>query len=209
MNEKSFCRIGLFYDGSFVNYAQRHFYHKRKLGWLEFRAFHRLIEDYLRTKEQGYNIYKIVYAAWFQGMFPVSHANEQQLKFDRNLYHDLMHAGIEPKFLPTSQSAHTEKGVDVALAIDALQIGLENKIDIAVFVCGDGDLIPVIRALMKHGIRVMVVYFDYKEEDGRKGFANERLLAACNYEMNINQLEDDKNFKTAFKSLFRKSEQTS
>lgn len=205
MSEKTFCRIGVFYDGSYFNYAQRYFYHQRKLGWLEFRFFHNLIENYIRTKEQGYNIYKIVYAAWFQGMFPVSQASEQQLRFDRNLYHDLMHAGITPKYLPTSQSGQPEKGVDVALAIDALQVGSEGKIDIAVLASGDGDLIPLVRALMKQGIRVMAAYFEY--DDGKhKSFINERLLAICNYEMNVNQLETDKDFKAAFRSLFRKPE---
>lgn len=205
MHDKSFCRIGLFYDGSYFNYAQRYFWHQRKLGWLDFRSFHSTIESYIRTKEQGYQNYRIVYAAWFQGMFPVSQSNEQQLRFDRNLYHDLMHAGIDPKYLPTSQSGQGEKGADVALAIDALQIGLEGKMDIAVLVTGDGDMIPLVRALMKQGIRVTTVYFKY-DENGHKSFANDRLLAVCNYELNINELENDKNFKTIFKSMFRKPE---
>ena len=58
---------------------------------------------------------------------------------------------------------------------------------------------------MKHGVRVMAAYFEY-EEGEHKSFINERLLAICNYDLNINQLENDKNFKTLFKSLFRKPE---
>jgi len=205
VNQKSFCRIGVFYDGSYFNYAQRYFYYQRKLGWLDFRPFHALIENYVRVKEQGYNNYRIVHAAWFQGLFHSTQATEQQLRFDRNLYHDLMHAGIEPKYLPVSQSGQGEKGADVALAIDALQIGLEGKVDIAVLVSGDGDLVPLVRALMKQGVRVMAAYFQYEEGD-YKSFINERLLAVCNYELNVNQLETDKDFKGVFKSLFRKPE---
>lgn len=205
MSEKSFCRIGVFYDGSYFNYAQRYFYYQRELGWLDFRSFHSLLESYARVKEQSYNNYRIVYAAWFQGLFHSGQATEQQLRFDRNLYHDLMHAGIEPKYLPVSQSSKSEKGSDVSLAIDALQIGLEGKIDLAVLVSGDGDLVPLVRALMKQGIRVMAAYFQY-EEGEYKSFINERLLAVCNYELNVNQLETDKDFKAIFKSLFRKPE---
>ncbi len=205
MSEKSICRIGVFYDGSYFNYAQRYFYHKRKLGWLDLRQFHTLIENYVRVTEQGYNNYKVVYAAWFQGIFHAGQATEQQLRFDRNLHHDLLHAGIEPKYLPMSQSGSTEKGADVALAIDAIQIGSEGKMDVAALVSGDGDLVPLARALMKQGIRVMAVYFQY--DDGEhKSFINERLLAVCNYEVNVNELEKDKDFKTAFRSLFRKPE---
>lgn len=205
MNQMPFCRIGVFYDGSYFNYAQRYFYFQRKLGWLGFRPFHTLIESYVRAKEQGYSNYRVVYASWFQGLFPSGGASEQQLRFDRNLNHDLLHAGIVPMYLPVSQSGQAEKGTDVALAIDALQIGLEDKIDIAVLVSGDGDLVPLVRALMKQGIRVMATYFDY-EEGEHKSFINERLLSVCNYDLNVNQLETDKDFKAVFKGLFRKPE---
>lgn len=87
-----------------------------------------------------------------------------------------MHAGIDVKFIPMS-ATNREKGVDVALAIDALQVGLEGKIDIAVLVTGDAE---------------------------DKSFINERLLSVCNYSLNINSLEHDKDFKAAFKGLFRK-----
>ncbi len=115
-----------------------------------------------------------------------------------------MHAGIELKYLPMSMT-HGEKGTDVALAVDALGVGLTGKIDIAVLVTGDGDFVPLARELMKNGVRVMVAYFDYK--DGEYcSFANERLLSAANYELNISGLETDKDYRSLFKSLFRQPE---
>lgn len=39
MNDRAFCRIGVFYDGSYFTYAQNFFYHNRKLGWLDFQPF--------------------------------------------------------------------------------------------------------------------------------------------------------------------------
>lgn len=204
MDNKSLCRIGVFYDGSYFTYARRHFYFDRKIGWLDFRPFHGLLENYIRTKEQGYTHYRVVYGAWFQGMFGVSQAEEKQLRSDRNLYHDLMHAGVDPKFIPMPQSGPHEKGADVALAIDAMQIGLEGKIDIAVLVTGDADFVPLVRALMKQGIRVMTAYFEY-EHGEHKSFINERLLTVCNYSMNVNEMEKDKDFRATFKGLFRKA----
>lgn len=205
MTDKSLCRVGVFYDGSYFTFAQRYFYFQRKLGWLDFRAFQGLIENFIRTKEQGYTHYRIVYAAWFQGMFSSRDAAEHQLKRDRQVYQDLMHAGIEPKFMPMPQSGQEEKGADVSLAIDAMQIGLEGKVDIAVLVTGDGDFVPLVRALMKQGIRVMAAYFEY-EEGKYNSFINERLLNVCNFAMNVNEIEKDKDFKAIFKGLFRKSE---
>ncbi len=110
------------------------------------------------------------------------------MKGDRNLYHDLMHAGLEPKYIPMSQQGG-EKGTDVTLAVDTLQMGLDDKIDVAVLVTGDGDLVPLVRALNKQGIRVLVAYFDFTDAQGRKSFINERLLKCCNYAVDIGRLE--------------------
>lgn len=205
--DKSICRIGVFYDGSFFTYAQYHFYAERKLGWLTFQPFHSLVENFIREKEQDYSHYRVAYAGWYQGLFTSSQSSEKQLHSQRNRDIDMMHAGIDPKYVPMSQQTQREKGVDVALAIDALQVGMEGKIDIAVLVTGDGDLVPLARALMKHGIRVAVVYFDYESKpQNRKSFANERLLNACNYSLNVNGLEKDRKYQNMFRGLFRQPE---
>lgn len=198
------CRIGIFYDGSYFSYAQRYFYHERELGWFRFQPFHSFIESFISQKEQSFASYKVVCASWHQGLFTSTRATPEQLRADRNLHQDLMHAGIEPRYLPMSHSLG-EKGTDVALAVDALQVGLDGKIDIAVLVSGDGDFVPLVRALNKQGVRVVGAYFRYQAKDGKKSFMNERLLSVVNYAVDINALEHDKEFKPVFKSFFRTS----
>ena len=205
MTERFLCRIGAFYDGSYFSYAQKYFYHKRKLGWLELRAFQSLIEDFVQTKEPGFTSYRIVYGAWFQGLYSSRHSDDRQRVRDRNQHHALMQVGIAGKFLPMSASG--EKGVDVALAIDALQVANDGKMDVAVLVTGDGDMVPLARALMEKGIRVLVAYFEYDDGTGTrggKGFASERLLRASNYSLNVNGMEKDEEFKPRFGALFRR-----
>ncbi len=204
MNDKSLCRIGVFYDGSYFTYAQFHFYADKKLGWMMFTPFHSVIESFIREKEQGYFNYRVVYAGWYQGLYTSGQSNDHQRRVERNRHIDLMHAGVEPKYVPMSQ-AQGEKGVDIAMAIDALQVGLEDKIDIAVLVTGDGDFVPLARALMKNGVRVAVAYFEYESEKG-KSFANERLLSVSNYSLNINELEKDRKNQGMFRGLFRQPE---
>ncbi|HUH96702.1 MAG TPA: NYN domain-containing protein, partial [Anaerolineales bacterium] len=114
--------------------------------------------------------------------------------------------GIDPKFMPMPQSGANEKGADVALAIDAMQVGLEGHLDVAVLVTGDADFVPLVRALMKQGVSVVAAYFEYQEGE-HKSFINERLLNVCNYVLNINDMETDKDFKAIFKSLFRKGDE--
>ena len=202
-SSNTICRIGVFYDGSFFAYAQRYYYHERDLGWLRFQPFHAFIEGFMAKKEQGYASYKVVYAAWHQGLFTSTKATPDQLRSDRNLHHDLMHAGVEPRYLPMSQT-QGEKGTDVSLAVDALQVGLSGTMDIAVLVTGDGDFVPLVRALNKQGVRVLGVYFKFQGKDGKKSFINERLLSVVNYAVDIDTLENDKEHKQAFKSLFWK-----
>jgi uncharacterized LabA/DUF88 family protein len=154
----------------------------------------------MRKHYPGFLDYKVVYSAWYQGLFTTAKADEKKLKLDRNRYHDMMHAGIETKFFPMSQT-QGEKGIDVAMATDIFQIGMDGIKDVAVLITGDGDFVPLVRALMKKGIVVVVAYFGY-EENGRKSFANQRLKESCNYGVDINSLESDREFKSQFKSLF-------
>lgn len=197
------CRLGVFYDGSF-SYAQNYYYHERKLGGLRFPELHHFLEKYIGLREQGFASYKVVYAAWHQGLFTSKEATADQLKRDRDRYHDLMYTGVDPKYLPMSQK-HGEKGVDVALAVDALQVGLGQKIDVAVLVTGDGDFVPLVRALNKQGVRVLAAYFAFEKDDGGKSFINARLGAAASYAVDIGALESSKEHKQDFATLFRKA----
>ena len=203
MPDKVLCRIGVFYDGSYLTYARNHYYHERKVGWLDFQPLHLAIENEVRSREKDFSTYKVVYSAWFQGLFSTTAASVDQLRRDRKLHLDLIHAGIDPKYVPMSMSGK-EKGVDVALAIDALQAGLDGKVDVAVLVTGDGDLVPVVRALMKQGVQVMIAHFDYQGEG--TAFINERLVRAASFCFNISALEKDKNTKAVFRGLFHTKE---
>lgn len=203
--DKSICRIGVFYDGSYFTYAQNHYYCDRRLGWLIFAPFHSMVEYVLREKEQGYANYRVVYAGWYQGLHTSGNSTDQQRRVDRNRHIDLMHAGVEPKYVPMSQTGG-EKGTDVALTVDTLQVGMEGKIDIAVLVTGDGDSVPLVRALIKHGVRVSAAYFEYETATNRS-FINERLLNTCNYAINVSDMERDRKYQPLFQSLFRKHEQ--
>ena len=203
MGKKEFLRIGVFYDGTFFVRAQNYFW-GQKYGWLSFQEFHKLLELYVETKIQGYSDYKIVCSAWFQGLYKESKATEDNLRLDRKRHHDLLHAGIEPKNIPMSESLG-EKGIDVYMAVETLQVGLDDKIDIAILVTGDGDFVPLVRTLMKNGVRVGIAFFEYTDKE-HKSFANERLISSANFAVNINSLENDREFKTEFKTIFRQPE---
>lgn len=205
----SICRIGVFYDGSYFSGAQNFFY-INNYGWMQPYPFHNLIEQFVRKQEQNFANHKVVYASWHQGLFASTKSSQQQMRVERNRHLDLVHAGVEARYIPTGSQG--EKGVDVALAVNATEVGLDGKMDVAALVTGDGDFVPLVRTLMKHGIRVACIYFHYEHEhNGKKyeAFANNRLLDACNYSLNVNTLEKDREFQVLFKGLFRQPEQPS
>lgn len=77
-----------------------------------------------------------------------------------------------------------EKGVDVLMAMEILQIALDDRIDLAVLITGDGDFVPLVRAVMKRGKRVMVLYFEYQTEKHSQR-VNKKLHSACNYPIGL------------------------
>jgi len=205
---QSLLRIAVFYDGYYFDCAQNYFFGHKK-GWLSLRQFHKFLERYVSKKIQGDFEYKVVYAGWYQGLYTIKNTDEKQLKRDRRKHHDLMHAGIESKFYPMSEKNNKEKGVDVAMAIDVFENCLAGIFDVAVLVTGDGDFVPLARALMKHSVIVINSHFNYQEENGAKSYSNERLQKVCNHVININSLENDNEYKEDFNNLFRKIDSTS
>ena len=208
MPTEQLCRIGVFYDGSYFQLAQRYYRYDRDLGWLDLRSFHELIEHRFMAGEPGFSSYQVVYAGWYQGMFPSEQATEKQLRGHRDWYYKLMEAGVRPHYQPTYQAKKKEKGVDVALAVDAMLTVLEGYIDVAAIVSVDGDFVPLVRALLKQGIQVMVAHFDFDYEyDGTRyqSVINERLRAACTHELNVSSLEKqhDEESVESFRRLFR------
>lgn len=59
----------------------------------------------------------------------------------------------------TKRMFSVEKGVDVALAVDLVQLAWENAYDVALIVSGDSDYIGAIRVIMSKGKNVEVVSF--------------------------------------------------
>ena len=57
-----------------------------------------------------------------------------------------------------SLQTYTEKGVDVHLAVDMLQLAFNKAYDTAILVSGDGDFVSVVEALKNLGRRVEVAY---------------------------------------------------
>jgi len=83
---------------------------------------------------------------------------------------------------PLPEYTHVEKGVDVQLAVDMVELAVDNTYDVAILISGDGDFAPAVELVKKLGKHV---------ELGRvKNWPCDRLRDACDIEI----LMDDEMF---------------
>lgn len=121
MSDRSLCRIGVFYDGSYFTYAQYYYYVERKLGWLSFQPFHTLVENFVREKRAG-----IIKRATFHTLRHSFATHLLEDGVDIRYIQELMgHGSLET----TERYTHvTERGLArIKSPLDRLDLGKEGK----------------------------------------------------------------------------------
>ena len=148
--------------------------------------------------------------------------DKERLRRDRDYEMALIAAGIIPHYLPLNErqlnSGATEdlkfklaeKGVDVKLALDVLDLAHEDRFDIAVIITGDGDLVPLIRKVTSIGKQVLVAHFSIEPWDDTNGMhhrasrCSRALLDAASWSLNFNAIVTDNDWKNEVGGLFFK-----
>ena len=170
------CRIGVFYDGTFLLPASNYYNYihpvKRRLslGGLHNFIRHRVAE------EEGIEPSKcqIAQAHYFRGRLNAAEAAQRgnQLYNDRVFDDILMSEGIQPHYLPLRnlQGKKEERGIDVWLSLEAYELAMTGRIDTVVLIVSDTDYTPLMRKLTGLGLRIMLLSweFEYVNDDGVK-----------------------------------------
>ena len=160
MSEK--LRIGVFYDGHF--YSDMSHWYKYK-GPFRKRLSLKAIPQYLRMRVANLEDARLVDCLvteqhCFRGRPRITNFNvdeEQALKIAKNQMFDdvLLNEGITiHNHLNTSRGK--EKGVDVNLAVTAMESALKGELDVAIFITGDADFVPLLRKLHQQGVTTVV-----------------------------------------------------
>lgn len=117
---------------------------------------------------------------------PTEEEKQRQRKFDQFLFNLkkldrlAVRLGKLKKFQgPNGEFEFEQKGVDVQLAIDALQLSLKGKIQKVILIAGDSDFVPVIEAIKDEGIDVILYYHESS--------VHRMLLEVCDLKIQINQ----------------------
>lgn len=169
-------KIGVFYDGSYV-FQVRNYYkrvHERR-AILDFNGLHAFVKREIAyiegLTEQELSMCQIVDAHFFQGRRSAYNSDAEALRGERAFDEMLSRVGVTTHYLPLkkSGSSEIEKGIDVWLALEALEQSYYKHYDFVVLLAGDGDYLPLLRKLNAFGIRVMLLYweFGYEYDNGK------------------------------------------
>lgn len=101
-----------------------------------------------------------------------------------------------------------EEAVDTTIAFEVAKNFFskpsEERFNVLVLYAGDGDLVPVVQGLQAEGVRVFVIYYDFKTPISITR-ASQALLEAADKVISISSLLDERVSKQ-IKAIFRQSE---
>jgi uncharacterized LabA/DUF88 family protein/cold shock CspA family protein len=200
---KSLKKVGIFYDGNYFSRVSNYYnYEHSRKSRLSISGLHHFVRTYLaEAEETDVNLVSLVEAHYFRGRFSSYEAKEANKLLSERLFDDvLMNEGIITHYLPlrsTDEGKKVEKGVDVSMALEILELAYLKRFDAVVLVVCDGDFAPLIKKLNTLGVKVMVLAWDFEFLDERTGrqvstTTSIELLKEANYPVLMHDIIDNK-----------------
>ena len=191
--KNSLSRIAVFYDGNYFYHVSNYYcYGHPRRARLSIPGIHDFIVRYIASCEGiAPKFCQIVDCHYFRGRLPAMEANERQILLNERIFDDiLMREGIVTHYLPMTKSG--EKGVDVSLALEALELSILKQYNVVVLIASDGDYVPLIRKLNSLGVRVMVCGwdFEYTDDQGNARYTStsSRLMSEAAYAVKMHDI---------------------
>ncbi len=189
-------RIGIFYDGNYFYHVSNYYcYAHPRRSRLSIPGLHAFIKKLVAQKEGvDERFCQIVDCHYFRGRLPAKEAYARQILLNERIFDDiLMREGVVTHYLPMSGGA--EKGVDVALSLETLELTLFKNFNVVVLIASDGDYVPLVRKLNAIGTRVMVLGwdFEYTDYNGNTRFTttSAKLLNESSYPIDMQKIIDE------------------
>lgn len=155
-------RVAVFIDGSNLYFKLRSLI-PHKMDFIRYR-YRELIQSMLESDE------KLVYIGYYVGVVrdtKRSQNHEKTLELVQNqqkLFEQLRHQDIQvvKGYLLERDGRYFEKGVDVRLAVDIIDMAVARKYDTAMVVSSDTDLIPAMVSAQARKRQVVYVGFEHQ-----------------------------------------------
>ena len=192
-------RVGVFYDGNYFLKISDYYYfqHERKAR-ISLEGLHEFVRHQVAEEEDvDVRLAQITTSHFFRGRLSATEARDKDRLFHDRLLDDiLMNLGVCTHYMPlkTRDGRLQEKGIDVWLSLEALEMALHKTLDVVVLIAGDSDYVPLIRKLNTVGTRVMLLNWDFKYEDfkgeTRVTRASQHLLEQATYPVAMHSVID-------------------
>ena len=117
----------------------------------------RIINHFIKRPMVG----ELIRVYWYDAKY-----NERDERYDEqehffNTLRDFEDFEVKTGEIVASAEGDRQKGVDILMAVDMLTKAYENHYDMAIFICGDRDFIPLVKAVKDQaGKRVYGVFFE-------------------------------------------------
>lgn len=196
--------IGVFYDGNYFLHVSNYYnyMHKRK-SRISVSGLHEYIRYKVAELTNDFSDFRhcqIVDSHYFRGRLKAYDASiSNALYYDRIFDDILMREGVTTHYLPVRtnhEGVRYEKGIDVWLALEALELAYYKKFDVLVLIASDGDYTPLIRKLNTLGTKVMLLSwdFEYKDDSGaeRVTRTSQDLLDIATYPISMHEEIDQR-----------------
>lgn len=202
ISDSRLLKIGIFYDGNYFYHVSNYYcYAHEKHSRLSISGLHDFIRRYIGKLEgMDSKFCQIVDCHYFRGRLPAMEANARQILLNERMFDDiLMREGVVTHYLPVTRNG--EKGVDVSLSLEVLELSIFKKFDIVVLIASDGDYVPLVRKLNSLGTRVMVLGwdFEYLDENGNTRYTatSAKMMSEVTYPVWMHRIidGDDPQFK--------------
>lgn len=198
-SEHKLTRIGVFYDGNFFAHVSNYYrYHHDRKARIRIGGLHEFVRAEVANREGVDQRYcQVVDAHYFRGRLPAEEAEARDLLRGERQFDDaLIREGVVTHYLPLSPSKG-ETGIDIWLALEAHELAIYKRFNVAVLVAGDGDYVPLVRKLNTLGTRVMVLGWDFEYRDERTGeekrtWVNQALLNEVTYPIVMSNVIEDR-----------------
>lgn len=155
-------RVAVFIDGSNLYFKLRTLV-PHKMDFIRFR-YRDLVQGLLGSDE------KVVYIGYYVGVVrdtkrSLNHDKTQQLvQNQQKLFEQLRHQQIQvvKGYLLERDGRYFEKGVDVRLAVDIIDMAVARKYDRALLISSDTDLIPALVSAQARKRHITYVGFEHQ-----------------------------------------------
>jgi len=153
---KPFERVMVFIDGGYLRGLHKQYY---KHDNIDFGKLFQIIHQMYATIP-GYpfqlNLLGIYYYDAIVDVREKEYA-KQLAYFEREL-NRMWYIVRLGKLVKIPEQGFKQKGVDILMAIDAVSKAYQNQYDMAIFVVGDADFVPLIEAVKNAGKKTILIY---------------------------------------------------